>query len=285
MLADVLNFVQSNSSTIDNIVTNVTNNGTSATETYFRAMIDKFLESTETNPLLHHSTIVGASAYTGLTRWGRPLSGTAGDFGVLTDMILDPTKVLETIQGASSRANSISGTEAGKQQVHFTQWLRQAMELRDQILASPNIEGIPIQSSKQTTIRSVDISQQQVMVQAGAMGYRKTVSDNAVPLPRRWQIQGYITSVSRVDDMYYHKPTITYQLLFLDECACSHRPVWFKSYEGEYYLVQITSINADRTPDATNASAISLELTEYSPLEVDTSVIPLSAILGELNIE
>lgn len=133
----------------------------------------------------------------------------------------------------------------------------------------PNLEGIPIKSPEITVSREVEVSEYGVVMDEGYM--HNYVVDNAVPKPRIWSVQGYVTSRWEVDTGFILKPSLQQQIKMLDGYAQSRRPLWFKTDENEFVRVQITSLTINRKAENMNAHALTMQLKEFVPLELFTS--------------
>lgn len=142
--------------------------------------------------------------------------------------------------------------------------------LVQQAMVEPNISGIPISSSKIETDKNVDISEQVVILQS--LATKQYWTDNAVPRLKEWTITGYLTSLTLLDTGLMIKPSLVWQLYFLDKCADSRRPVLFKTNHNEFVQVQIMNLHTIEEASYNNAIEISLTLKEYRPYLVDASV-------------
>jgi len=163
-------------------------------------------------------------------------------------------------------------------------------------LVNPNIEGIPISSPRIRSSRESDISEQQVICQKSATKEYRT--DNTVPRLMEWSIEGYITSLSDINRNYRKagkdlksinsgtgmafggpdkglpiKPTLVLQKQYLDACQCSRRPVWFKTNDCQFKLVQIASCAFDQEASNGNTVQVTMTLKEFNPyiIEDDTA--------------
>lgn len=137
-----------------------------------------------------------------------------------------------------------------------------------QATVQPNLAGIPISSASITTNREVEVSESMVIVQSS---YTKQYwTDNAVPRLKEWSVEGYLTSVSPLDNGCLIKPSLVWQAYYLDVCAKSRRPVLFKTNHGEFVKVQITNLHTEEVADYNNAIKISVSLKEYNPYFVDS---------------
>lgn len=142
-----------------------------------------------------------------------------------------------------------------------------ASSLIDEALAQPNIAGIPISSSKVETNREIEVSESMVIVQSTKN--RTYWTDNAVPRLKEWQIEGYLTVMTALDDGCLIKPSLQWQAYYLDVCAKSRRPVLFKTNRGEFVQVQITSFHTIEEASYNNAIQVSLSLKEYNPYTIE----------------
>lgn len=139
-------------------------------------------------------------------------------------------------------------------------------------LIQPNLAGIPISSAKVETNKEVEISESMVIVQSKSTKQYQT--DNAVPRLKEWIVTGYLTSVSPLDIGCLIKPTLQWQIFYLETCADSRRPVIFKTNRGEFKKVQITNLHTVEEASYNNGIEISVTLKEYNPytIDVDTGI-------------
>lgn len=149
----------------------------------------------------------------------------------------------------------------------FGQALNKGELLAMQALMQPNIAGIPISSPKIETNREVEVSEAMVIVQSKAL--KQYWTDNAVPRLKEWTVDGYLTSISPLDTGHLIKPSIQWQVFYLDVCARSRRPVIFKTNRGEFVKVQITSLHTTEEASYNNGVQVSLTLKEYNPYYID----------------
>ena len=140
----------------------------------------------------------------------------------------------------------------------------------DKALAEPNIAGIPISTAKVETDKNVEISESMVIVQASAQ--KKYWTDNAVPRLKEWQITGYLTSLSPLDNGLTIKPSLNWQIYYLNVCADSRRPVLFKTNRNEFVKVQITNLHTIEEATYNNSIAVSITLKEYNPYFISDTV-------------
>lgn len=135
------------------------------------------------------------------------------------------------------------------------------------LFSDPNIEGIIIKSEYQSTVRDVDVSKQVVVAQdSSGTGSKQWVTDNAAPHPRTWQVRGYLKTYSNAVDAYLTiKPTILAQLNYLDLCASSRRPVWFKPFYTSFHHVLIEHFDYEFDPKAQNAVMVNISMCEFIP--------------------
>lgn len=149
-------------------------------------------------------------------------------------------------------------------------------------ISDPNIEGIPIRTAKISVQRQVDVSEQATIVQSKST--KEYNVDNAVPRLRRWQMEGYVALVQPAMDYFFTiKPSLLLQVAFLDACAASRVPVWFKDNNNAFHHVLITSFQAQQVPETTNAVQVSIGLVEYKPYKVRTS--NLAGVTGQETAE
>lgn len=151
----------------------------------------------------------------------------------------------------------------------------------EKVLVEPNIEGVPISTASISTERSVDISEQMVILQQ--QGEKKYWTDNAVPHLKEWQIEGYITSALTLDQRYMIKPSLDLQLDFLDLCVQSRQPVLFKTNRGKFVKVQITNLQTTEEASYNNAIKVVISLKEYNPYTVSTSLENIAQALDNIN--
>ena len=131
-------------------------------------------------------------------------------------------------------------------------------------LQTPNIEGISIYAARTTVGREVEVSSTPVIQQS--ISARKYVSDSATPMPRTFSISGYIQSMQPgLDYGTTIRPSIVAQAKYLDSCAASRCPVWYKDDYNRFFLVLITRFNEEHDPSVTNVLKVDIEMTEYVP--------------------
>ncbi len=213
---------------------------------------DKWLDTVTTSPYVHKSVMLATS-------------GLASTKAV--------TGALSLIANSVVGGDFFSGVKTG---------LSKAADLlneANQLLMSPNIEGIPINSLSVKVSRDIDVSESLVIVQDTYGKDYKT--DNAVPHLREWNLEGYLTSISNLDSMLLIKPTLMLQMKYLDGCAASRKPVWFKTNNNEFFKVQIARLYFEQTAESTNAIRVSVSLKEFKPYIVEdeqTSLMTLQKI-------
>lgn len=134
----------------------------------------------------------------------------------------------------------------------------------------PNLEGIPIKSPEISVTRDVDVADYGVIMDESYM--HTHVVDNAVPKPRVWNVQGYLESNWGADIGLILKPSLQFQAKMLDGYAQSRRPLWFKTDENEFVRVQISSLSFNRKAEWMNGCQVTLQLKEFVPLELLTSM-------------
>ena len=135
-------------------------------------------------------------------------------------------------------------------------------------LIQPNLAGIPISSAKIETNKEIEISESMVIIQSKASKQYQT--DNAVPRLKEWTVTGYLTSVSPLDIGCLIKPTLQWQIFYLEACADSRRPIIFKSNRGEFKKVQITNLHTVEEASYNNGIEVNISLKEYNPYTIDT---------------
>ena len=143
-----------------------------------------------------------------------------------------------------------------------------ATTLMEQALVQPNIAGIPISSGRVETNRDVEVAESMVIVQSTAS--KQYWTDNAVPRLKEWTVNGYLTPASALDNGAIIKPSLQWQIYYLDVCAKSRRPVIFKTNRGEFVKVQITNLQTVEEASYNNGIEVTLSLKEYNPYFVDT---------------
>ena len=219
----------------------INNHVISTDETEFEKIIYSYLDTVNTDPLVHWSVIAASGVSTGSKRFNM---FTATDYFV------------GAIPGASGLKDN------------------KAVELLNYILKitmDPNIEGIPIGTSQISVTRDVDISESCFIVpQANNKEYR---ADNAVPRLREWTVNGYLSTMSTFADYgLVIKPTIIVQMKLLDTYAKSRRPVWFKTSNGTFHRVQIKHMQITQDPTMMNGAKIDLVLKEYYPIVINSTL-------------
>ena len=151
-------------------------------------------------------------------------------------------------------------------------------------LLNPNIEGIPISSAKVTDSRESEVSEVPLIMQQADSRKKTYNTDNVVPRLMEWNIDGYITSfndlnktkgwplsVPRTDPEagMSIKLTLVLQEEYLDACQLSRKPVWFKTPNSKFKLVQIINKQVDSEATNNNGKHISITLREFNPYIMD----------------
>lgn len=210
---------------------------------------DKWLDTVTTLPFMHKTVMFGTS-------------------------LLASTKA---VRGTLSLiANSVVGSDFFSTAKTGLSRAADLLNKLNQLLMSPNIEGIPINATSVKVSREVDISESLVIVQDTYGKDYKT--DNAVPHLREWNLEGYLTSVSNLDNMLLIKPTLMLQMKYLDACAASRKPVWFKTDNNEFFKVQITRLYFERVAESTNAVHVLVSLKEFKPYIVEDEQVSLMTL-------
>lgn len=210
---------------------------------------DKWLDTVTTLPFMHKTVMFGTS-------------------------LLASTKA---VRGTLSLiANSVVGSDFFSTAKTGLSKAADLLNKLNQLLMSPNIEGIPINATSVKVSREVDISESLVIVQDTYGKDYKT--DNAVPHLREWNLEGYLTSVSNLDNMLLIKPTLMLQMKYLDACAASRKPVWFKTDNNEFFKVQIARLYFERVVESTNAVHVLVSLKEFKPYIVEDEQVSLMTL-------
>lgn len=219
----------------------ISNHVVTTDETEFESMVYSYLDTVNTDPLIHWGVIAASGAATGSKRFN---VFTATDY------------LVGAIPGAQKLKNN------------------KAVELLNYILKitmDPNLEGIPIGTAQISVTRDVDISESCFIVpEYNNKEYR---ADNAVPRLREWAISGYLSTLSSFADYgLIIKPTIVVQMKLLDTYAKSRRPLWFKTSNGTFYRVQIKHMQITQDPTMMNGAKIDLVLKEYYPMVIKSTL-------------
>lgn len=201
--------------------------------------------------LMYNMTVPGAIAH-----WG--IMTTSGLLNANPRLLNAPKNPWS--QGSEGGLSALSSlTDASQEAIDFVNKIYELSK-------DPNIEGIPIRSSHITCTRETQVSDYGVIMGEGY--YNKHITDNATPMPRSWEITGYLASIWDADIGLNVKPSITMQVKVLDAFAKSRRPLWFKNADGDFIPVQITSLVTDESPEVMNARSIKLQVKEFVPLEL-----------------
>jgi hypothetical protein len=217
-------------------------------EVYYKA-VDEYLSTGVEYPELHWSTMLLSGTATGGQKLGKPLVKLSTD-------LLGIAMVNQVTTKMAIAMNDIAQT-----------------------LADPNIEGIPIRTSKLTSSRDVEVGECLVIVQSA--NQKEYTTDNAAPKLREWQLEGVLTPLSGGDHKLLIKPSLLNQIKYLDAIELSRRPVWFKDNMCTFYQVQITRFQHDWTPDSTTGVRVSISLREYKPLVLETTTKVFNVLSGE----
>lgn len=226
---------------IENKYKDITEGAISTDDTAFETSIYEYLDTVNTEPLLHWGVIVTTGVSVGSRRFNH---FTASD----------------SLIGKIPYADKLKNNKA--------------MELINYVLKitmDPNIEGIPIGTSQISVTRDVDISESCFIIpDEGSKEYR---ADNAVPRLREWSLTGYLSTMASFADYgIMIKPTILIQMKLLDTYAKSRRPVWFKTNNGTFYRVQIKHMQITQDPTMMNGAKIDVVLKEYYPIIVNSTL-------------
>lgn len=137
-------------------------------------------------------------------------------------------------------------------------------------LKDPNIEGIPIHAIQETESQAIDVCKTVTIVQSASN--KSVVVDNATPQLREWTIKGYLMSIpAGIDTYLVIKPSLMLQAKMLKQYANTRRPVWFKTHDNRFYTVLISNIETSYSPNALNAMDITLRLTEFRVLDIQST--------------
>lgn len=166
--------------------------------------------------------------------------------------------------------------------INGTPVLANQLDNMQKALAEPNLAGIPISSSRISTGREIEVSESMVIVQSAAE--KRYWTDNAVPRLKTWDITGYLTPTSAFDDGFVIKPSLTWQVFYLDTCAKSRRPILFKTNRGEFVQVQITSLNTTEDASYNNAIEVSISLKEYNPYFINNDTGAIKTATREVGV-
>ena len=213
---------------------------------------------TAANTATHLTAALASSAAVGQTRF----QNGPGYLGVLSD-----TQALVAFLTTPG-----DGTDAKSDRV--TDALNEAYKLT----ADCNIDGIPIRTSKMTCDRQIQVSDSTVITQSGKT--RNNLIVNATPKGRTIQITGYLLPMSSIDHYYLIKPSLYFQIDYLDAMATSRRPIWFKDRANRFYRMQITNFHYDDVPEASAAVPVTISMQEY--VTIDTDAITLGKIASYL---
>lgn len=226
-------------------------------------------------------TVSSAALYT-VMKWAYPAEWKGwllGAVGGLLSSITSPT-------GSNmSRASLISSTWISSL-VSTASTVSSVTNKLVKVTIDPNIAGIPIKSASEDISRNIDVSEQSVIIEQNTAG-RQYVTDSAAPKPREFHVTGYVTTLSHLlDTGWLIKPTLKFQMNWLDGVSKIRIPIWYKTYYGEMIRVLITDLKFTQDPKVQNAVAVDVTLREYIPLtismdtygnnssnEVDTSTI------------
>ena len=183
------------------------------------------------------------------------------------------TSLINVIFSGMSKVTNLGGATtsrlANKLYSNLSTAANRTVDAWEQALVQPNIAGVPISTESVSTSRDVDISESMVISQSS--GSKLYMTDNAVPRLKEWVISGYLTSSSLLDAGFLIKPSLVWQLYYLDVCAKSRRPVMFKTNKGEFVKVQITNLSTSEDATYNNCVKVSITLKEYNPYVAETA--------------
>jgi hypothetical protein len=178
-----------------------------------------------------------------------------------------------TLHSWSTAADNTGGLTAGPVYARLMNWTTK-------VLSPPNIEGVTVYSSTQKCTRDIEVSETMLIGSKGSSGGKEYVTDNAAPHPREWQISGYIMSLRGFpDEGLIVKPSLVFQLYFLDRLASVRAPVWFKPHYNLFVHVLITNFSYEFEPHVMNGVKVDLTLREFVPYEVDSLTATLTAVV------
>ena len=147
------------------------------------------------------------------------------------------------------------------------------------LFLQPSISGIPIICQEENSERQVDVSEEPLIVQQ-AFDSTQYVTDNAVPRPREWTLQGYLMAFEPLDAGLINKPFLNLLRATLDLYTKSRRPVLFKTYDLTFKKVLITRYSWKYAANVMNGIEVSISLKEYCPAK--TMLGSTSSIMAEL---
>lgn len=145
-------------------------------------------------------------------------------------------------------------------------------------LIMPWLGFIPIKTKDIQMSRTADVAKSIVI--ANTASNKEYVSDNVVPHPRTWSINGYLTSLLDLDNLLYVKPTLVLQKHILDHYASDRKTHLFKTPEGEFIDVLISQLSIRQDATYNNAYEVTMELTEFNALVGKMTVLEDAAALA-----
>ena len=219
-----------------------------------KAKIKTWLSTVVNNPPIHQAAIVlgavcnGTNTVTNIHRFGR-----------LADGMSNVVAILGAI-------NTFDLTDLAPQTAAALN------EICDE-LKNPNIEGIPIHAEAEMETSTNDVAQKLFIKDSSVnKEYRM---DNTVPKPKTWTIRGYLMSnpyAVPLESRLIIKPSLIAQRALLQWFMDSRKPVWYKTHDNRFYKVLITQFESQYTTQSLNSLSVSISLTEFKVLEVDSQI-------------
>ena len=192
---------------------------------------------------------------------------------ILAGLTTESLSIIQApLQGPRSKANNLGGLY--KEILNVPPEVAEFANQVNSLFKQPNIEGIVIFAESEQTDRTMEVSESPMVVQQD-LAATTYITDNAVPKPRTWTLQGHLTTVLQTDHYFVIKPSLLLQRNYLDNCMKSRKPVVFKTYDNQFVNVLIANMKTAWDPKSMNTMSISVTLKEYVPITVTES--PLTA--------
>lgn len=165
-----------------------------------------------------------------------------------------------------------SNTALGSANARQWDWTNQMLSL----FLQPSISGIPIICQEEDSTRTVDVSEEPLIVQKEGSS-TEYVTDNSVARPRDWTLHGYIMAWESSTAGLLNNPALNLIRAVLDLFAKSGRPVLYKGYDMIFRKASITQYSWKYNANVQNGVEVTIGLKEFVPAETllsgTTSVI------------
>ena len=140
------------------------------------------------------------------------------------------------------------------------------------LFLQPTISGIPLICQEEDSTRTVDVSEEPLIVQR-ALSSTEYVTDNAVARPRDWTLHGYIMAWEPTTSGLLNNPALNLLRATLDLFAKSGRPVLYKGYDMVFRKALITQYSWKYNANVQNGIEVTVGLKEFVPAKTSLTNI------------